>query len=600
MYIEKIEIQYFRSIYRETISGLRALSILSGRNDVGKSNVLKALNLFFNNQTDPGVPFVFNENYNLKRLNEVRKESIKGKQYIQIKITFIRGNRSVKTLPRKFTVTKKWLRNDVLPSIVTDDLEKQLEAEGKKYNDRNKSSLTAYLNKIRYVYVPAIKDEKTFRSILTLLSETIYNDKLLGDERVLNSMKTLADRTAIAARELNEEFEVVTGIKTNLSSPKSVAELYRILDVDTRAGEDIISLDKRGDGIRVRFLPSILYYIAKNSPSCMHIWGFEEPENSLEYNLALKMAEDFESTYCRSSMIFITSHSPAFIGLNNVQTTEVYRCYKNGGMTKIIALQHAQREQQLAEELGYIKLQRELFLDYKCKKDELDRIKEQTKSITDELKNIKKAVLYTEGITDVLILKTAWTKLYGDAECPFLIKSCNVLNEEEGSAAGCGVLKELLVTTRPDCPQIVIGLFDNDKEGQKAYELNANFDDGKKGWKTHKNRRAHGLLLPVPPGKELFAKYKNLSIEFYFEKADIDMRVEGKGLELKPVKISQTFNGIDLETRTPTEMHFHQIEKDTKRFFAEKIVPSLPATSFVHFRQLFEKIGEILSDGVSV
>ena len=88
MYISKIEIQYFRSIYREVISDLKALNIITGKNDIGKSNILKALNLFFNNETDPNIPFSFSDNFNLQRLNEVRKDSIKGKQYIQIKITF--------------------------------------------------------------------------------------------------------------------------------------------------------------------------------------------------------------------------------------------------------------------------------------------------------------------------------------------------------------------------------------------------------------------------------------------------------------------------------------------------------------------------------
>ena len=47
--ISKIEIQYFRSVYRETISSVQELNVFTGKNDVGKSNVLKALNLFFNN-----------------------------------------------------------------------------------------------------------------------------------------------------------------------------------------------------------------------------------------------------------------------------------------------------------------------------------------------------------------------------------------------------------------------------------------------------------------------------------------------------------------------------------------------------------------------
>ena len=101
MYIEKIEIQYFRSIYRETITGLKLLNVFTGKNDAGKSNVLKALNLFFNNETDTETPFSFVDDYNFQRLREVRRESIKGKQYIQIKVTFIRGNRFEKTLPER-------------------------------------------------------------------------------------------------------------------------------------------------------------------------------------------------------------------------------------------------------------------------------------------------------------------------------------------------------------------------------------------------------------------------------------------------------------------------------------------------------------------
>lgn len=594
MYIEKIEIQYFRSIYRETITGLKLLNVFTGKNDAGKSNVLKALNLFFNNETDTGTPFSFVDDYNFQRLREVRRESIKGKQYIQIKVTFIRGNRFEKTLPERFTVSKRWLRTDILPSVVSNDLEKRLTSEGKRYNDRNKSSLTAYLNKIRYIYVPAIKDDETFNAILTQLRETIYNDKLENDNEILASMAVLEERTSDVASELSEEFELATGIKTNLSTPKRVSELYQALGVDTHIGENIIELDKRGDGIRVRYLPSILYYIARNS-SHLYIWGFEEPENSLEYNLALKMAEDFRATYCNCSMVFVTSHSPAFIGLSGDQSCELYRCYQEGNCTKIVLLSRAEEMQQLSEELGYIRIQNELYSEYRRRVEEFEKIKHQKTQLEEELQRIRKPVLYTEGITDVLILNTAWNKLFGDRECPFEIKSCNVLDEAVGSSAGCDILKELLITTRPDCPQIVIGLFDRDAQGKKAFQLSANFDIVEDGWKRHKNKRANGLLLPIPPGKEQFDAYSNLCIEFYFEKNDIDKTIDGRGLKLRPVDLVQTFHGISVTRRTPTELHFFEIDKSTKRFFAETIVPSLPEESFVHFRRLFQKIEQIIT-----
>ncbi len=105
--IKRIEIQYFRSIYSTTIKDIDNICILTGKNDVGKSNVIKALNLFFNNKIDLEHEFDFEENFNLKRLEEVRRNSVKGKQFIRIKITFNRDNYSEKTLPSTFSVTKK-------------------------------------------------------------------------------------------------------------------------------------------------------------------------------------------------------------------------------------------------------------------------------------------------------------------------------------------------------------------------------------------------------------------------------------------------------------------------------------------------------------
>lgn len=594
MYISKIEIQYFRSIYREVISDLKSLNIITGKNDIGKSNILKALNLFFNNETEPNTPFVFSDNFNLQRLNEVRKDSIKGKQYIQIKITFNRGSRAERTLPNEFTITKKWFRNDTLPSVIIDDLEKRLKKENKKYNDRSRSSLTSYLNRIRYMYIPAIKDNDTFKFVLTHLKESIYDEKLQRDKQLKTSLLNLSERVSTSADELNREFETATGVKTSLATPKNVMELYHTIGIDTEFDGNTISLDRRGDGIRVRYIPSILNYIAKNS-SNSYIWGFEEPENSLEYSLAFEMAKKFQDSYCEKSMIFCTSHSPAFIGLNNDKKTKIYRCYRKEQHTKILAIDKVSGRYDLSKELGYIELQRELFSELNERMSKLKDIEEKQNKLIEELKQMRTPVLYTEGITDVLILEEAWKRLY-KTEMPFVIKSCNVLDEEDGSAAGCDILKNLLCSTQPDSPQIAIGLFDRDQEGIKSYQLSNNFDEINGKYKIHRNKRAYALLLPIPPGKEKFAEYQNLCIEFFFEKSDLDKRIDGKGLKLKAVPVKNTFKGKCVEERIPTELHFHEIDKSTKKYFAEKIVPTLPTSSFVHFKLLFDYINEILTN----
>ena len=207
--ISKIEIQYFRSVYRVSLTELKDLNILTGKNDVGKSNILKALNLFFNNCVYDDIEFSFQENFNKIRFNQVRKDSVKGKQFIQIKITFNRGSGMTKTLPKHFTITKKWLRYDSMP-IVTDDLSRQCAKEGIKYNDRTKSSLTKFLNSFIYIYIPAIKDNKIFSKVLNMLQGTLYNDKLTTDKGLVESLKTLATQVQSSAEELNDEFYKAT------------------------------------------------------------------------------------------------------------------------------------------------------------------------------------------------------------------------------------------------------------------------------------------------------------------------------------------------------------------------------------------------------
>ena len=60
--LKKVRIKNFRSIVDETIN-FDQFNIFVGLNDCGKSNVLKALNLFFNNETENGHPLDFPRDY---------------------------------------------------------------------------------------------------------------------------------------------------------------------------------------------------------------------------------------------------------------------------------------------------------------------------------------------------------------------------------------------------------------------------------------------------------------------------------------------------------------------------------------------------------
>ena len=595
--IERIEIQYFRSIYRTSLTKVEAINVLTGKNDVGKSNVLKALNLFFNNCIVEEGDYDFGRNYNLKRLEEVRKDTIKGKQFIQIKITFRRGKQFEKTLPEKFTITKKWNRDSEIPQV-SDNIEQQLVKNGKTYNDRVRASLTRYLNKIKYVYVPAIKDKHIFEKMLERLQETVYEKKLANNAFLTETMSNLFENVIKTTEELSTEFKVATNIDSMIATPNDVKELYRTLSIITKSDDNLVRLEDRGDGIQVRYIPSILNYIAVNAPE-NYIWGFEEPENSLEYNMARKMAEDFYSIYKTNSTIFLTTHSPAFIDLGYREDGRGFRCYKDLENTEVVSFEEAHKLELLEEELGYAYILKEQYEQYKAVVQRNEEMQEKIENLETEIFLAQKPVLFTEGKTDAQILKVAWEKLY-DYDCPFEIKSCNLMDEDaQGnvSLAGADMLKKVLCTARYDSEKIIIGMFDNDKAGIKAFNLDNNYLlNSEKSWKEHKNRKGYAFLIPTNEETQKIAKGENLSIEFLFSREVLNKEVNGKKLVLKPQCAVTLIKGVQIQIQQAADEFWYMsdIDNDTKTDFAYTVVPTLEKDDFTNFKPVFEMIVEIL------
>ncbi len=139
--ITKIEIISFRSIERISIP-VKEINVFSGANDIGKSNILKAVNLFFNGQTDFLKPLKFEDDYN-KISRAKAQRSTKMKQLIKIRI-YINPPASYKTL----TNEKKIF------------VERQFDREGERFekfsttDGKKKASIKRLINKIKYVYVP--------------------------------------------------------------------------------------------------------------------------------------------------------------------------------------------------------------------------------------------------------------------------------------------------------------------------------------------------------------------------------------------------------------------------------------------------------------
>ena len=606
--ISDIEIKYFRSIYKMKISNLSPLNIFSGSNDAGKSNILKALNLFFNNHGEWNSVFDFTRDFSYQRKEEVKKNSIKGKQFISVTLMFKSQGKFPNTLPDKFSVTKTWLKDEEIPRQ-TDNLEALMKAG--KIKNRNigisRRSLTGFLRSIKYTYVPAIKDVRVFEYVLQNLQDTLLGTTEKTKSVFPGGLTEINEELSKQAIGLSEDFFNATGIGLNIALPTKPKEIFQALHVNTNTEIEgsLVKLDQRGDGIRLRFIPTILNYIASRSKA-QHIWGFEEPENSMEYKKAFDLYNEFEQQYSKKAQIFVTSHSPAFISASS-NRAHIFRVYAYETKSKVVPIKFSLEtgqikfsdDMELADELGHTQLLSVMRTRMNDEIEKLKAVSSLAKLIADRMMVFTKPVLLTEGEHDVDILESAWNKLFAGKVRPFEIKSCDTIGKSSaGSAAGCDALARFLRAVLPDSPHKSIGLFDRDMDGKNAFKLDKNFLEFKriKSQKVHKNKKAYAFLMPIPPRMDKFDQYNNLPIEFLFDEKYLRQTVNGKGLILKPEKIKRICRDKILGEEPATELFMHTIVKESKKDFAKEVVPTLPPVAFESFRLIFQIVEVMIRD----
>ncbi len=340
--IERIELKYFRSFGGKNvkITELKDLNIFSGSNDVGKSNILKALNLFFNDEITIGEKFELNKDLSFLQRNRSQQRLEKKKDartkddpfvyqrdlFVKVKIFFNRPITNDKsTTPERFWVEKTWDKNGcnklISSNIHTAYKKKNKKAPSKSQAGVLKGQLTLFLKSITFEYIPAVKDRKFLQYLFKKLQKSLFE----RDNAFKETSNEINTRIANTTGDLFKEFKAKTGIDAEFSIPGSLIDFFTTINVST---ENEVSLYSRGDGIQARFIPAILNEISKGKKNI--IWGFEEPENSYEYSNAELLANDFLKTYSGNKQVFITSHTKEFLSLikGNEERVSLHRVYK--------------------------------------------------------------------------------------------------------------------------------------------------------------------------------------------------------------------------------------------------------------------------------
>lgn len=328
MKITEVQIKNFRSIRNLNFS-TKDFNVIVGLNDVGKSNILRALNLFFNDQTDNGSAFLFERDfsYHFPQKSKRTKEII-----ISVKFD----------VPSSFkehgiiTWQRAWRKSGALDDIFLNESGNPLPTS---------SRVPLALKSIRYRYVPAVKSHEYYKELLVELYHTLSESLRVP---LQDSTEAFAESIKKSTDQLTRSLFNSLALESVLTVPDNLQEFFKSLIFETKASSDSfkVALDQRGDGIQARHIPQILKFIAeedkntrtKGAPRVSTIWGYEEPENGLELSKAFETAHEF-SKISNDIQIFVTTHSPAFYieAQNHFSSTLSYIKKEAQGETKILS-----------------------------------------------------------------------------------------------------------------------------------------------------------------------------------------------------------------------------------------------------------------------
>lgn len=588
--IEKIEIYNFRSIVYAKID-CKNINVFSGSNDVGKTNILRALNLFFNNKTEFLEDVNFDVDFNKVALLKAR-ESQKAKQLIRIRVHF-------KT-PKSYLIFSK---DEKIYLEKTIDRYNTISILTSHEEDRKKKAqISKLFNKINFVYIPALKGRNVIDYLLNLLSS--YD---LLDE---TDITTLNDKINVQTQDLNQLLKE-SGFKFNaiLGLPTLMKDFWQKLSVDTQneAQKYSIPLSSHGEGVKSKFIPNLLMWIVEHSNNYF-VWGIDEPENSLEFKQAYELSVLYYENFSKKVQIIFTTHSLSFIYPNKKDNLNIFRVSQN--ITQTVVESYDNTKKTLNNELGYILLQERLAGDLHKEllqlQDEKLQILQTISNFNDKIEMLNRPIIITEGITDWMHMKKAFSIL--NLACPFDFIE---YTENLGDSNLWKIIEANSLTQRT---HKVICIFDRDNP-EYLKKLNSSTKEY-----TQFSTHLFGFCIPQPPHRRL---YKNISIEFYYSETDLLKKISNKRVvfshEVNKVVIESCADKkttIEYKLKQPDvtleyikkiyDTDIENVKDDqglqigiSKKRFAEAVVTGngeFGVIDFQHFRLIYNTIMSIINN----
>ncbi len=437
--IKNITIIRYRSINKMSIDiNSNNMLTICGANNVGKTNFLRAIDLFFSKGTNKFDPHTDVPYY-------IAKGS--GGQGFSTKIT-------VKFLYKDevVTITKLYEyknKNKVL--TVT--------GFGKNKRSLSESEINNVLDKFQFVFLQSsnINIPELIAKIVNteILDLGLKNKK--GQDKALKKLQEFIDISEQMVKSIEDSITSmirtttydIPGIdtknwKVNIGFPAfekladAVSEMTDFTVFDTND----YKLDTKGSGIQKIILFSLIRYMS-NKKNKTFIWGLDEPEAFLQPSLQKQVMTDLVDI-SKSDYVFVTTHSNLFVDLNNIEHTYLFLSdNKIVEYTRKPGIKFYKAETYISELKGY---------------DKVNAIKEHLGIENNDTWELVPETIIVEGEEDKKYISLLAKKL--GIRLPLVLPA--------GGASKEGVLIQFLYYKNEEkfVPKILC-IFDNDKAGRE-------------------------------------------------------------------------------------------------------------------------------------
>lgn len=308
----------YRAFDREVTVPLSGFTTLTGPNNLGKSTILLALQLFFSAMSRYGLSPM--RLYDVENDYPKRYLGRRGRRFpTRVSMRFELSPDDISALrdqaghvfPTDLTVSLELFQRDRRPEIATQPASPPAAV----------AVLRQYIGeKVRYVYIPTARgggesrlQSSVQREIARLAFSKVRNTRrrIQSVERLLEDAREELDAVKNdLALELRRFMPELRAIDFEIVTP-DIRQLLNLRDILVDDGAET-SLTQKGDGVKNLFSIAVLQYVARQDPGDHLILGIEEPEAHLHSNAIYKLKPELR-TLAEQHQVIVTTHSPILV-----------------------------------------------------------------------------------------------------------------------------------------------------------------------------------------------------------------------------------------------------------------------------------------------